>query len=42
LLSFTREDAIARHGGQAAAVRRNFNALSASQKRLLMKLLDSL
>jgi len=40
-LSFTREDAIARHGGQASAVRRNFNALSAIQKRLLMKFLDS-
>lgn len=41
-LSFTREDAIARHGGQASAVRKNFNALTTSQKRLLMKFLDSL
>ncbi|MCA1586029.1 MAG: hypothetical protein LC791_15080 [Acidobacteria bacterium] len=41
-LSFTKEEAILRHGGQAAAVRDRFNALSESQKIQLMRFLDSL
>ena len=41
-LSFTREEAIQRHGGQAADTRRRFSVLSASDKQLLMKFLDSL
>jgi CxxC motif-containing protein (DUF1111 family) len=41
-LSFTKEEAIARHGGQAAAVRQRFDALSTAQKALLMKFLNSL
>jgi CxxC motif-containing protein (DUF1111 family) len=41
-LSFTKEEAIARHGGQAAAVRQRFDALSPAQKVLLLKFLDSL
>ena len=32
-LSFTKEEAIARHGGQASQVRSRFNALSAGEKR---------
>src|SRR6185503_1455336 len=41
-LSFTREEAIARHGGQAALTRQRFDALTAAQKTLLMKFLNSL
>jgi CxxC motif-containing protein (DUF1111 family) len=41
-LSFTREEAIARHGGQALPVKQAFDALNAEQKRLLMKFLNSL
>lgn len=41
-LSFTKEDAIARHGGQAAAVTKRFYALSSVQKARLMAFLDSL
>jgi CxxC motif-containing protein (DUF1111 family) len=41
-LSFTKEEAIARHGGQATAVRQRFDALTPAQKTLLMKFLDSL
>ena len=41
-LSFTKDEAIARHGGQAATVRQKYDALSAGQKRLLLKFLDSL
>jgi CxxC motif-containing protein (DUF1111 family) len=41
-LSFTKEEAIARHGGQAAATKQRFDALSASEQRLLMMFLDSL
>ena len=41
-LSFTKEEAIARHGGQATATRQRFDALSAAQKMLLMKFLNSL
>ena len=41
-LSFTREEAIARHGGQAAGVRQSYEALSVEQKRLVLKFLNSL
>jgi CxxC motif-containing protein (DUF1111 family) len=41
-LSFTKAEAIARHGGQAATVRQRFDALTANQKRLLLRFLDSL
>jgi len=41
-LSFTREDAIRRHGGQAVSVRNAFNALTAAQKAALVAFLDSL
>ena len=41
-LSFTKEEAIARHAGQATAVRQRFDALTATQKRLLLQFLDSL
>jgi len=41
-LSFTREDAIRRHGGQAARVKQSFDALSATQKAALVAFLDSL
>jgi CxxC motif-containing protein (DUF1111 family) len=41
-LSFTKQEAIARHGGQAASVVSNYNALSADQKRQVLAFLDSL
>ena len=41
-LSFTKEEAIQRHVGQADAVRQRFNALSAAQKAQLMRFLESL
>ena len=41
-LSFTREEAIARHGGQAAATRQRFEALSPAQQALLLQFLNSL
>jgi CxxC motif-containing protein (DUF1111 family) len=41
-LSFTKEEAIQRHAGQASAVRQRFNALSAAQKAQLMRFLESL
>ncbi|MFO1119238.1 MAG: di-heme oxidoredictase family protein [Rhodospirillales bacterium] len=41
-LSFTAEDAINRHGGQAAPVRASFNTLDARRKSLLLAFLDSL
>jgi CxxC motif-containing protein (DUF1111 family) len=41
-LSFTREEAIARHGGQAAATRRRFEGLSPAQQALLLQFLNSL
>ena len=41
-LSFTKQDAIQRHGGQAASVTRSYNALSAAQKTQLLAFLDSL
>jgi CxxC motif-containing protein (DUF1111 family) len=41
-LSFTRQSAIARHGGQAARSRARFNGLSPAEQSLLMEFLDSL
>ena len=41
-LSFTREDAIRRYGGQGAGVRATFDALTPAQKAALLAFLDSL
>jgi CxxC motif-containing protein (DUF1111 family) len=41
-LSFTREEAIGRHAGQANDTRLKFNNLSVTQKKLLLRFLDSL
>lgn len=41
-LSFTRQEAIRRHAGQAASVSAAFSALSAAQQALVMAFLDSL
>ena len=41
-LSATKEDAIARHGGQASGVRARYNGLSSAEKRQLLTFLDSL
>jgi CxxC motif-containing protein (DUF1111 family) len=41
-LSLTKQDAIQRHAGQAAGVRKNYNALSDAQKKQLLAFLDSL
>jgi len=41
-LSFTLEDAIGRHGGQASGVRQLFNALPAAQKAAVIAFLNSL
>jgi CxxC motif-containing protein (DUF1111 family) len=41
-LSFTKQEAIARHAGQAAAVTARFNALSDADERRVMAFLDSL
>lgn len=41
-LAFTKEEAIQRHRGQADAVRQAFNALAASAREQLMRLLESL
>ena len=41
-LSFTKQEAIDRHRGQADTVRPRFNALTAAQKAQLMKFLESL
>jgi CxxC motif-containing protein (DUF1111 family) len=41
-LSFTKQEAINRHRGQADAVRQRFNALTAAQRAQLMKFLESL
>jgi CxxC motif-containing protein (DUF1111 family) len=41
-LSFTKQEAIQRHGGQAIAARDGFNALSAGQRALVLAFLDSL
>lgn len=42
LLSATREDAILRHGGEAASVTNNFRGLTGRQKKQLLTFLDSL
>jgi CxxC motif-containing protein (DUF1111 family) len=41
-LSFTKQDAIQRHGGQATGVTNNYNTLSAGEKAQLVVFLDSL
>ena len=41
-LSFTKQDAIARHGNQAATVRSAYDALRAAQRSQLLAFLDSL
>jgi CxxC motif-containing protein (DUF1111 family) len=41
-LSFTKQEAIARHGNQAAGVRARYDALSTAQKNLVLSFLDSL
>ena len=41
-LSFSLEDAIARHGNQAARARSRFNALSTTNKKKLLAFLSSL
>jgi len=41
-LSFSREDAIARHGGQAAPSRARFDRLGSAQRAQLVEFLDSL
>ena len=41
-LSFTKQEAIQRHTGQATAVRDDYNALSDEQRRLVLAFLDSL
>jgi CxxC motif-containing protein (DUF1111 family) len=42
LQSFTRNDAILRHGGQATTARNNYNALSLTQKNQLVAFLNTL
>jgi CxxC motif-containing protein (DUF1111 family) len=41
-LTFTKEEAIGRHNGQAAEVKRRFDALPPAQKAALLRFLDSL
>lgn len=41
-LSFTKQEAIDRHGGQAAAVTARYNALTEEQKRQVLAFLDSM
>ena len=41
-LSFSKQEAIARHAGQAAQVRDRYNALADEQRRLVLLFLDSL
>jgi CxxC motif-containing protein (DUF1111 family) len=41
-LSFTKQEAIARHGNQAAGVRGRYDALSSAEKNLVLTFLDSL
>jgi len=41
-LSFTKQEAIQRHAGQARAVTARFNGLDAGQQRQLLQFLDSL
>lgn len=42
LLSFTRNDAILRHGGEATSVVNNYRQLTKSQKEQLVTFLNSL
>jgi CxxC motif-containing protein (DUF1111 family) len=42
LLSFTRNDAILRHGGEATGVINHYRALSTAQKNQIMVFLNSL
>jgi CxxC motif-containing protein (DUF1111 family) len=42
LLSFTRQEAIMRHGGEAVGVTNNYRALTASQKNQILTFLNSL
>ena len=41
-LSFTKQEAIARHGNQAAGVRASYDALTTAQKNQVLAFLDSL
>jgi len=41
-LSFTKQEAIARHGNQAASVRARYDGLTDQQKSLVLTFLDSL
>ncbi len=41
-LSFTRQEAIQKHGGQAASVTNAYNALTSAEQNQLMAFLDSL
>jgi CxxC motif-containing protein (DUF1111 family) len=41
-LSFTKQEAIARHAGQAATIRSAYDALTAAQKDQVLAFLDSL
>ena len=41
-LSFTKQEAIQRHGGQASAVTQRYNALSPEEQSLVLMFLDSL
>jgi CxxC motif-containing protein (DUF1111 family) len=41
-LSFTTQDAIARHAGHAAGARQTYEGLAASQKMQIQSFLDSL
>jgi CxxC motif-containing protein (DUF1111 family) len=41
-LSFTKQEAIARHAGQASATTSRYNALSDAQKKQVLAFLDSL
>jgi CxxC motif-containing protein (DUF1111 family) len=41
-LSFTKQEVIQRHSGQASAVTRRYNALSPEEQALVLEFLDSL
>jgi CxxC motif-containing protein (DUF1111 family) len=41
-LSFTKQEAIQRHGNQAAGVRDRYNALTDQQRNLVLTFLESL
>jgi CxxC motif-containing protein (DUF1111 family) len=41
-LSFTKQEAIARHAGQAASVTARYDALTTAEKNLVLAFLDSL